>query len=214
VSKPSNVVIDKIRQREVAGVFGSPNALDAAVKALLHEGFDRADISFMASPEAVREKLGDIYVATEELPDVPRLPRPAYVARDDVRSALSVVAGVLGSVGVAAAAFGIVASGGALALALGAAALGGAGAVMTRLLGRERAEELERRLAEGGLILWVRVRSPEREERAQQTLRGHGAEAVRVHEMEIEKTLQDIPLSSLLVDEYVGKDKGTGKPDD
>jgi hypothetical protein len=205
MGKPADVTIEKVKQREVAGVLASRDALEAAVERLLHEGFDRSDVALMASQDAVREKLGGVYVAPEELPDIPKVPRQAYVARADVQSAFSVVAGVLGSVGAAAAAFGIVASGGALALALGAAAIGGAGAVMLRLLGRDRAEELEKKMAEGGLVLWVRVRSPEHEEKAQQILRDSGAEAVRVHEIEIEKTLQDIPLASLLDDELSGK---------
>jgi hypothetical protein len=118
---------------------------------------------------------------------------------------LSVVAGLLLTVGALATTFGIVASGGALAVALGAAAVGSGSAVMVRLLGRERAKEFEAEMAKGGLVLWVRVRSPEHEEKAQQILRGHGGEAVRVHEIEIAKSLRDIPLSSLLVDEPIGE---------
>jgi hypothetical protein len=57
---PTDVVIEKVKQREIAGVFHSPEALDGAVKALLHQGFDRADIDFMASQDAVREKLGGV----------------------------------------------------------------------------------------------------------------------------------------------------------
>jgi hypothetical protein len=50
------------------------------------------------------------------------------------------------------------------------------------------------------LILWVRVRSPEREAPAQEILSTHGAEAVRVHEIEIDKRLDEIPLSKVRVD--------------
>ncbi len=157
---PTDVVIEKVKQREVACVFHSPEALDGAVKALLHQGFDRADIDFMASQDAVREKLGGVYIAAQELPDVPRVPRQAYIARDDVGNVLSVVVGLLLSVGALATTFSIVASGGALAVALGAAAVGSGGAVMVRLLGRERAKEPEAEMAKGGLVLWVRLVTP------------------------------------------------------
>jgi hypothetical protein len=60
-------------------------------------------------------------------------------------------------------------------------------------------------MAAGGLVLWVRVRSPEREEKAQQILLSHGAEAVRVHEIDIEKRLEDLPLSSLLNETPLGR---------
>ena len=66
-------------------------------------------------------------------------------------------------------------------------------------------------MALGGLVLWVRVRSPEREEKAQQILREHGAEAVRVHEIEIDKRFEDIPLSSLVLDPWLGSEP-LGKP--
>jgi hypothetical protein len=59
----------------------------------------------MASPDTVREKLSGIYVAAEELPDIPGVPRQVYVARDDAAGTLAVVAGTLASVAVTAAAY-------------------------------------------------------------------------------------------------------------
>jgi hypothetical protein len=160
----------------------------------------------MAGADAIREKLGGVYAPAEELADVPNAPRRAYVARGEVASALAFVAGALVYFGAAAAAIGVVASGGALALGLAAAGAGGAGALLASHLGRERAEELEALMAAGGLVLWVRVRSPDREEKAQQILRDHGAEAVRVHEIEIDKRLEDLPLGSLRPDPWLGSE--------
>lgn len=201
-------VIERVRVREAAGIFDARDALDAAVDALLLAGFDRSQIDLMASVEAVRDKLGDVYVAPEELPDVPGVPRRAYVAREDVAIPLAATAGILTYVGATAAALGVVASGGALALAVAAAIAGGAvgsgaGTLLARFIGREEAKELEEQMAAGGLILWVRVRSPEQEEKAQRILKDHGAEAVRVHEIEIEKRLEDIPLSSIRPDPWL-----------
>jgi hypothetical protein len=199
-------VLETVKVHEVAGVFRSREDLDGAVEDLLLAGFDRADIDLMASRDAVREKLGKIYIATEELPDIRSVPRRAYVARHEATGALVLVAGVLTTVGVTAAALGIVASGGALALALAASAIGGTGALIARYLGRERAKELETQLTAGGLVLWVRTRSAERDAKAQQILRNHGAEAVRVHEIEIEKRLEDVLFGSLLLgDERLGR---------
>jgi hypothetical protein len=61
-------------------------------------------------------------------------------------------------------------------------------------------------MAAGGLVLWVRVRSPELEEKAQYILKDHGAEAVRVHEIEIQKRFEDMPLSSLVLDPWLGSE--------
>jgi hypothetical protein len=212
MSSPSDTVLERVKVREVAGVFRDAEALDRAVEALLEAGFDRSDIDLMAGLDAIRDRLGGIYLSAKELPDVPGVPRRTYIARKDTANALPLVAGVLSYVGATAAAFGIVASGGALAVALAAAAAGGAvgagaGVLLTRLLGRERAKELESQMETGGMVLWVRVRSPDLEERAQQLLREHSAEAVRAHEMEIEKRLEDIPLSSLRPDPWLGDER-------
>jgi hypothetical protein len=45
----------------------------------------------------------------------------------------------------------------------------------------------------GGLAVWVRVGSLEREQRAQRILSEHGGEFIRVHELEIEKQVDDLP---------------------
>ena len=211
MSDPSDTVIETTKAREVAGVFQTRAALESAVEDLLLNGFDRADIDLMASSEAVRQKLGGIYVAAEELPDVPGVPRQAYIARDDATGTIAVVAGLLASVAATVSAFAIVASGGALAIAIAAVAGGGAAILLMRHLGQERARELEAHMQEGGLILWIRVRSPDREEQAQAILRKHEAEAIRVHEIEIDKLLDEIPLSKLLVNEPLGGDLRAGR---
>ena len=212
----SDTVIERVKVREVAGVFRSPDALDAAADALLRGGFDRADIDLMAHPDTIREKLGGVFAPAEELADVPDVPRRAFVAHEDVATTTALVAGALSYIGAAAAALGVVASGGTLALALAAAAAGGAagggvGALISHVLGAERARELETLMAAGGLVLWVRVRAPEQEDKAQRILREHGAEAVRVHEIEIDKRLEDLPLASLRPDPWLS-DEPLAKP--
>ena len=200
MSGSKDTVLERVKVREVAGVFRSRDALDAAVDHLMLAGVDRADIDLMADLQAVREKLGGVYVPVEELPDVPQAPREAFIAREDLVGPLVGVAGVLTFIGVSAAAASIVASGGALALAALGAGGAGLAAFLARSLGGPQAKELDRQMAGGGLVLWVRARSPEQETKIQQILRGDGADAVRVHEIELEKRLEDLPLSSLLVD--------------
>jgi hypothetical protein len=203
-------VLDRVRVREVAGVFREREPLEAAIADLTIAGFDRSDIDLMATSDAIEQKLGTLYVAAEDLADVPRAPRRAFVAREDIVIPTAGVASLLSFVGAALGAFSIVASGGAVAAAAAAAALGGAttgglGALaLSRYLEQQRAKELEALLVTGGIILWVRVRSPDREDKAQDILRKHGGEAVRVHEVEIEKRLEDLPLSSIRPDPWLG----------
>ena len=70
MNKISDVVLERARVREVTGVFHSHAALEDAMEALLLSGFDRADIDRVADPEAVRQRIGDIYVAAEELAEL------------------------------------------------------------------------------------------------------------------------------------------------
>jgi hypothetical protein len=208
MTQRSDIVIDRVKVREVAGVFRSRDALDAAAAALLVAGFDRADIDQMAGADAVRQKLGGIYPPAEELADVPNAPRRAFIARGETLEPMVVTTTILAYVGAAAAILGVVASGGSVTVALAAGALGGIGGgsigvLIARCFGKEEAGEIPPQMAAVGLILWVRVRSPEREDKAQQILRDHGGEAVRVHEIEIDKRLEHLPLSSLLADELL-----------
>jgi hypothetical protein len=55
----------------------------------------------------------------------------------------------------------------------------------------------------GGVVVWVRTRTPEHEELAKLVLHRHGAEAVRVHDIKIAKKLEDIPLSSIRPDPWL-----------
>ena len=83
--------------------------------------------------------------------------------------------------------------------------LGGAAVFWTRRrLQRERALGLENLSVAQGLLIWVRVRSPEKEAQAQEILIRHGGKAVHVLEIELSKRTEDIPLHSLRPDPWLG----------
>jgi hypothetical protein len=210
MNRISDVVIERARVREVTGVFHSHAALENAVEVLLLSGFDRADIDRVADPEAVRQRVGDIYVAAEELADIGRTARRPFFTRDDISAAVAVGGSLFGCAVALAAAFFVLVSGGAplttgiVASFAGVLAGGVAAVTIVHILRQERRLGLESLMATRGLILWIRVHSPEREELAQQILQEHGARAVWVHEIEIEKRPEDIPLSSLRPDPWLG----------
>jgi hypothetical protein len=79
--------------------------------------------------------------------------------------------------------------------------------VFSRFLERQRLQELEAIALTGGLILWVRVSSSERAERAVRILRDNGGEAVRIHEVAIEKRPEDLPLGTLRPDPWLGNER-------
>lgn len=202
-------VLERRVIREVAAVFHREEILEDAIQALLLAGFDRGDIDIMGDIETVRRRLGALYVPPEEIADVPGAPRRAYIARDDIATATAGVAGMLFYLGAATAAMTVVASGGSLALVAAAAAAAGTvgagiGAAAIHLLGKKQAQELELQLMAGGIVVWVRVRDAEKEAQAQEILSRFGGEAIRVHEIEIDKRLADLPLSKLKPDPWLG----------
>jgi hypothetical protein len=202
--------IERAKLREVAAIFHSDEALEAAAEALLLAGFDRADLDRLADLDEVRERVGLIYVAHEELADVPQAPRRPLVTREDVTLTLVLVVSVLASLAGVVVALIVVALDGGTEAAVGAALLsalvaGGISAFITvRGLRPMRSEALKPLMAARGLILWVRVRSPDDEQKAERILHQHGGRAIRVHEIEIEKRPEEIPLSSFRPDPWLG----------
>jgi hypothetical protein len=134
-----------------------------------------------------------------EIAEAPDLPRRDLVTPDDVSSVSAVVFGTLVSVGALGAALPVIASGGALAAIVAAALTGGAAATAIGKVIRDRivkgldAATLENDLLHGGLVVFVRARDPEREEKAMAIMRDSSATNVHVHEVKM-KRFEDAPL--------------------
>jgi len=207
----SSEVLETRRVREVAGLFHSREALEDTVEDLLLSGFDRADIDQLAAEDEVRKRV-KTYVAHEELADVVSAPRAPVFTRDDITVTLAVCVSVVGAAAGIATGFGVISAGGSplsagiLAVLVGLGAGGAAGVILARVFRREELDGLEWIENSRGRILWVRVRSAEREAMAQEIMRRHGGEAVRVHEIDIEKRADDMPLSSLRPDPWLGSE--------
>jgi multisubunit Na+/H+ antiporter MnhG subunit len=217
MNRSADDAIERTTVREVAAIFHSQEALEAAVKSLLSAGFDRADMDRLADLDEVRKRLGPAYIAHEELADIPQAPRRPVVLREDITATVAVVVGVLAALAGVITAFIVVAAGGRTAAAiifalLAAFVAGSIGAALAlRSLKPAQSTALEPLVAARGLILWVRVRSPDREDQAQQILHQHGGQAIRVHEIEIEKRPGEVPLSSLEPDPWLGRER-LGQP--
>jgi hypothetical protein len=176
--------------REAVGVFDSADALEGALDDLLATGFDRAEVSLLASEHAVEHALGHAYRKVGELEDDATVPRAAFVATEEIGDAEGAVIGGLMYVGAVAAAGGVVASGGLMGGAVLAAALAGGaggliGSALARLIDWHHADHLGHQLEHGGLLLWVRTRDAAHEDRARDILRRHGAADVHVHDVAV-----------------------------
>lgn len=196
--------------REAVGVFHHWQNLQAAVDDLLAHGFDRSEISLLAGEKTVEQKLGHIYKKVSELEDDPTVPRAAFVNPDSLTEAKTFTISGLGYVGALAAVGTIVASGGTLAAAIvGAIAAGaggaGVGSLIARMLGRERAADLESQLAKGGVLLWVRTRDAVHETRACEVLNKHQAADVHVHALPASTTPAHDPFADLEPDPFLPK---------
>jgi hypothetical protein len=213
----SDEVLDRTRTREVTGVFHSKKALEVAAQDLLMAGVDRADIDVSASSDELGRRLNYQAIPPADLADLPTAPRQPFTGGDDLVVAEAVAGSVAGcAVAVMVAAL-LVAWGlsalliGIVAVLCGVAAAGVAVFRVRRRLLRERYLGLENIAEWNGLVMWVRVRSPEVEAAAQDILVRHGAEAVHVHEIDLAKTPEDLPLHALPPDPWLG-DERLGQP--
>ena len=213
----SSEVLERAKVREVAGLFHSRQALEDAVEDLLTNGFDRADIDQLASLDEVRKRLGFHVVASEELADLTPTPRRPAFTRDDRTIVLALTASVLAGATGCAVAFWVLISGGddwsagilgaLIGLGVGAAAT----LVTSRAFRRDELQGLESLQTHYGIVLWVRVHTAEHEVKAQEILRRNGGRAIRVHEIEVEKRANDLPLSSFRPDPWLGSEP-LGRP--
>ncbi|MDH3234638.1 MAG: hypothetical protein OEQ29_14055 [Alphaproteobacteria bacterium] len=174
--------------REAVAVFDDVETLQAAIDTLLSSGFDRADLSLLASEPVVAEKLGHKYKKVSELEDDARVPRSAYVSTESIGDAQGGLIGGLAYVGAVAAAGAIVASGGTVAAAFAAAALAGGaggmfGSTLAKWIGDRHADALQAQIDHGGLLLWVRTWNADREARASDILASHSAHDVHIHDL-------------------------------
>jgi hypothetical protein len=170
--------------REAVSVFQTADALQEAIDELQESGFDRSQLSLMASEQAVEAKLGHKYQRVVQLEDDDTVPRVAYVSPESIGDAEGALIGGLLYIGVGVGA--VLASAGALATAITGGVLGGGagaviGSVLAKLVSDHHARYLQDQLDHGGLLLWVRTWDDEDEKRAVSILKKHSGHDVHVH---------------------------------
>ena len=172
--------------REAVGVFHSAEDMEAAIEDLQENGFDRAEISLLASQDSVRAKLGHLYKDVSELEDDADVPRTAFVSTESIGDAEGALIGGLMYVGALAIAGSIVASGGTFGSILAGAITGGTsgglfGGFFAEVIGVLHANHLQQQLDRGGLLVWVRTCDEAHEKRAVAALERNNGIDVHVH---------------------------------
>ena len=213
----SDDILHRMRTREVTGVFHSRKALVDAAEELLVAGIDRADIDISASVDELDRRMNYVPIPPADLADIPATPRQPFVGEDDVLVTKMVIASVAGCIVAIGVALLLVAQDmGPLSvsaisllsgLVMGCVTL----PIVNRRFYRDRERGLEPASEYQGLLMWVRVRSPEQEAQAQEILIRHGGKAVHIHEIELTKRMEDLPLHSLRPDPWLGNER-LGQP--
>ena len=134
--------------REAVGVFDDADRLQEAIDDLMTHGFDRAEISLLASESAVEKKLGHKYVKASELEDDPKVPKRGYVSPEELGAAEGAVIGGLMYVGAGLLLGPVAAAGATLAGMAAAAAIGGGVGREPRQADRRQARPPYRRAAQ------------------------------------------------------------------
>lgn len=176
--------------REVVGVFSDADSLQAAIDDLQINGFSEQSISVLANDQTIEKKLGHLYERVEDVEDDPNAPRIAFISKETIGQVEGALVGVPLYVAALTGAGAVVASGGTMLAAmtgtvLAAAAGAGVGGIFARLFSKQYAENIQRQLDRGGLVLWVNVRSDEVENHAKQILKKHAAHNIHAHDLPV-----------------------------
>lgn len=179
---------DASRIREAVGYFKAADELQSAIDELLSSGFDRAELSLLASEDAVEKHLGHKYKKVEELEDEPKVARCCYVSHEAIGDAQGGLIAAPLYVAATAAVGLVLASGGTMGAAiLGAALAGGTGGLigglLAKLLGDQHARHMQEQLEHGGLLLWVRTWNEADEARATDIMKKHSGRDVHIHSL-------------------------------
>jgi hypothetical protein len=174
--------------REMVAAFDSRQALDHAIEDLQSHGFDRSQLSLLASQSTVEQQLRHRPHDTHALKDDPNAPRTEPLARDDVNNAAAVAIGTPAALaaliaGGAAAAL----TGGVAGIAIAALAAGGGvgalGGFLATKYDQNVAADLQAQVERGGILLWVQVRDPGQEDEARRLLARHAQGEIRAHDI-------------------------------
>lgn len=149
--------------REVVGIFSTPEPLEKAIKELLADGFAHADLSVLASHEAIEAASGVDW--TERL--MPLLTEMRYEVPLVTGALIAVATGPIGAAVAALTAAGV-----------GAAALN---ELFNEIVSLPDTEEFAEAVRAGEIVLWAVVADASKEAAARATMERLGARNVHIH---------------------------------
>lgn len=180
--------------REAVARFQDPETFQQAIDDLLVHGFDRADLSLLAGERLIEKALHHAYATTRELEDNPDTPVMAYSSRESMGDVEGAIIGGCAYLGTLLCLVPTLAFGGGVYAAVGMAAAGafaGAalGVIFARMLAVRQAARVASEIGHGGLLLWVRVPTPEKESRALEILNQHSGADAHIHTLPLRRRI-------------------------
>ena len=172
-----------LHEREAVGIFDDEADMQAAIDDLLTAGFGRCELSFGGHQDGPQAKETAAQLADD--PSAHRTNQFSPEVLGDAEGSLiggfAIVPVLSTSWAAAAAGAGIVATAGLAVASGGVGAIVGLGLAMA--LARRRHRGLEAQEEHGGLLVWIRTRTPELEQRAKAILDRHAAHSVHSHDL-------------------------------
>lgn len=171
---------------EAVGVFDSAESLKSGIYDLMMAGFSRYDISLLGGREALEERFGAHWWTAAELEDEPDAPRAAFVSEEAIGELEGGIVGGFLFLGSAIAMTVLLTPASTLLGSIAAVAIGGTpgaviGTLLARRVGRHHRDYYAEQVRHGGLLLWVRTPTHEKERIATRILKAHSGRDVHVH---------------------------------
>lgn len=172
---------------EVVGVFDTYEAMQKAIYDLMIAGFSRYDISLLGDREAIKEKLGTSYWQAKDLEDDPDAPRTHFVSEEAIGELQGALGGGFFFLGSYIAMAALLTPASTLAASIAVGLIGGApsavlGTILARRVGKHHRDYYADQISNGGILIWVRAATPERQELAMKIMKGHSGKDVHMHE--------------------------------
>lgn len=178
--------------REAVGLFHDAAALNAAVDTLFISGFDRSEISLLASRNKLKTTQTTA-LTSRDLEDDPEAPRTHYTGTDSLTELSAALIGGFFFMGAMMAGFILMragaTSGSVITWILASGTLTSMiGITLAAMIRSRRADYQEDWINAGGLLLWVHTKDPKHETDACKILADNNATDVHVHDMSTPKT--------------------------
>ncbi len=135
----------------------------------------------------MKERLGSAFLTAPVLADNPDAPRASFVSEEAIGEFEGAIAGGLFFLGSAIAMTVLLTPASTIGASIAAVAIGGSpgaviGAILARRVGKHHKDYYENQIRNGGILLWVRVDTPEKEEIATKIMQGHSGRDVHKHD--------------------------------